>query len=100
MQGLIGAFDVSQDQAVQAHVAQVLQRSGIEKVVVPSGVLFDPASYEAVSTVITSDRSKAKRVAETIRPGWKGPTGMLRSAQVAVWVAEQRSDADGNGNPK
>lgn len=95
MQGLIGAYDVAHDEAVQAHVAQVLQRNGIEKVIVPTGVLFDPASYEAVSTEKTSDPAKIKRVATTVRPGWKGSTGMVRAAQVAVWVAEQGSDNDG-----
>lgn len=95
MQGLIGAYDVSRDEAVQAHVVQVLQRNGIERVTVPTGVLFDPASYEAVSTVHTADPGKIKRVAETIRPGWKGPNGLVRSAQVAVWVAEQGPDSDG-----
>lgn len=91
VQGLIGAYDVSRDEAVQAHVAQVLQRTGIEKIVVTAGVAFDPASYEAVSTVSTSDPAKVKRVAETIRPGWKSPTGMVRAAQVAVWVADHGS---------
>lgn len=95
MQGLIGAYDLAHDEAVQAHVAQVLQRNGIEKIVVPTGVQFDPASYEAVSTEATSDPAKIKRVSSTVRPGWKGSTGMVRSAQVAVWVAEQGADADG-----
>lgn len=87
MKGLIGAYDVSQSDAVQAHVVQVLQRTGIERVIVPAGVEFDPSSYEAVSTEATSDPTQVKRVAKTIRPGWKGATGMIRYAQVAVWVA-------------
>ena len=86
VQGLIGVYDVSGNAAVQAHVAQVLSRVGVQRVAVDPGAVFDPSVYEAVSTATTDDPDKVQRVIETIRPGWQRPDMVLRPPQVAVWV--------------
>ena len=91
--GLIGAYDLSANVAVQAHIAQVLGRVGVERVEVPSGAAFDPSIYEAVSTVATDDPQRFQRVAATLRPGWRRVDAILRSPQVSVWVADPQMQA-------
>jgi GrpE len=86
--GLIGAYDLSTNAALQAHIAQVLERVGVDCVEVPSGAAFDPSRYEAVSTVATDDPSRHQRVVETLRPGWRRHDAVLRFPQVSVWVAD------------
>lgn len=90
--GLIGAYDLSADLSVQAHIAQVLARVGIERVVIDPGTKFDAKVCEAVSTMGTDDPSQYSRVAETIRPGWVGTGTVLRPPQVAVWISSGAGD--------
>jgi hypothetical protein len=91
--GLIGAYDLSANVAVQAHIAQVLARVGVERVEVASGAAFDPAIYEAVSTVATDDPHRFQRVAATLRPGWRRLDAIVRTPQVSVWVADPKMQA-------
>jgi GrpE len=94
--GLIGAYDLSANAAVQTHIAQVLARVGVERVVVQSGVPFDPSLCEAVSTVVTEDPARFQHVVEMVRPGWRQTDAVLRSPQVSVWVAAP-ADSDSAG---
>ncbi len=86
--GLIGAYDLSPNAALQTHISQVLARVGVDRIEVPSGAVFDPSSCEAISTVSTENRDLYQRVSETLRPGWRGRGAILRPPQVAVWVAD------------
>jgi hypothetical protein len=86
--GLIGAYDLSPNAALQTHIAQVLARVGVDRIDVPSGAVFDPAVCEAISTVATQDQHLYQRVSKTLRPGWRRPDEVLRSPQVSVWVAD------------
>jgi hypothetical protein len=86
--GLIGAYDLSPNAALQSHIVQVLARVGVDRMEVPSGAAFDPSVCEAISTVATDDPSLFQRVSETLRPGWRRPDAVLRSPQVSVWVAD------------
>jgi hypothetical protein len=95
--GLIGAYDLSASAAVQAHIAQVLARVGVDRVEVPSGEVFDPSVCEAVSTVVTAEPQRDRRVAETLRPGWRRSGAVLRSPQVSVWVADPSGPGSGAG---
>lgn len=93
IKGLIGAYDLSPNPALQTHIAQVLARVGVDRIEVPSGAMFDPSLCEAISTVATADQALYQRVSETLRPGWRGRDEILRPPQVAVWVADpNRSD--------
>jgi hypothetical protein len=86
--GLIGAYDLSPNAALQTHIAQVLARVGVARIEVPSGTVFDPSVCEAISTMKTDDQHLHRRVSETLRPGWRRPDEVLRSPQVSVWIAE------------
>lgn len=86
--GLIGAYDLSPNSALQTHIAQVLARVGVDRIEVPAGSVFDPSVCEAISTVTTNDHDLYQRVSETLRPGWRGRDAILRPPQVAVWVAD------------
>lgn len=98
--GLIGAYDLSANVAVQTHIAQVLARVGVERMEVPAGAAFDPSVYEAVSTVATADPQRYRRVAETLRPGWRRSDAVLRSPQVSVWVADPSGSGSAAGEPR
>jgi molecular chaperone GrpE (heat shock protein) len=95
--GLIGAYDLSPNAALQTHIAQVLARIGVDRVEVPSGTVFDPSACEAISTVATDDPSLYQRVSETLRPGWRRPDAVLRSPQVSVWVADPTQTSQPGG---
>jgi hypothetical protein len=86
--GLIGVYDLSTSSAVQTEIAQVLARVNVERVEVLPGTAFDPSRFEAVSTVMSGDPTHHQRVAQTLRPGWRGVDAVLRSPQVSVWVAD------------
>ena len=86
--GLIGAYDLSPNPALQTHIAQVLARIGVDRIDVPPGAMFDPSACEAISTESTDDPSLNQRVSETLRPGWRRLDAVLRSPQVSVWVAD------------
>lgn len=94
--GLIGAYDLSPNSALQTHIAQVLARVGVERIEVPSGAVFDPSLCEAISTVTTEDHGLYQRVSETLRPGWRGRDAILRPPQVAVWVADPSTPGQSN----
>lgn len=86
--GLIGAYDLSANAAVQTYIAQVLARVGVERTEAAPGAAFDPSVHEAVSTVTTEDSACYRRVAQTLRPGWRRLGAVLRAPQVSVWVAD------------
>lgn len=94
--GLIGAYDLSPNSALQTHIAQVLARVGVDRIEVPSGSVFDPSVCEAISTVATEDNDLYQRVSETLRPGWRGRDAILRPPQVAVWVADPSTPGQPN----
>jgi GrpE len=85
--GLIGAYDLSANPAVQSYITQVLARVGVQHVEVPPGTSFDPVVHEAVSTIATDEPDRVNRVAATLRPGWRGSNEVLRPPQVSVWIA-------------
>jgi hypothetical protein len=95
--GLIGAYDLSPNSALQTHIAQVLARVGVDRMEVPSGAVFDPSVCEAISTVATDDAHLYQRVSETLRPGWRRMDAVLRSPQVSVWVADPSKTGQPNG---
>jgi len=86
--GLIGVYDLSANGAVQTYIAQVLARVGVERTEAAPGAAFDPSIHEAVSTVTTEDSASLRRVAQTLRPGWRRLGVVLRPPQVSVWVAD------------
>lgn len=98
MNRLIDVYDLSPNAAVQAHVMQVSQRVGFDRVMVGSGAVFGPSLCEAVATVVTDDPCKYQRVAETIRPGWRRPDVLVRSPRVAMWGAEPASSGEQSGS--
>lgn len=85
--GLIGLYDLTTDGAVRAHIAQLLQGVGVERDVIPVGATFDPAVHDPVSTEQTGIRLRDRRVAKTIRPGWRWGMRIIRAPLVTVWVA-------------
>ena len=95
--GLIGAYDLSPNPALQTHIAQVLARIGVDRMEVPSGSVFDPSVCDAISTVTTDDPHLYQRVSETLRPGWRRPDAVLRSPQVSVWVADPTTTSQPGG---
>ena len=86
--GLIGAYDLSPNPALQTHITQVLARVGVHRIEVAAGEVFDPSLCEAISTVATEEQDLYQRVSETLRPGWRGRDAVLRPPQVAVWIAD------------
>jgi hypothetical protein len=88
LDGMIGVYDLSANAAVQTYITHVLQRIGVNRELMDIGAEFDADACEAVSMVVTDDPGRHHRVAETIRPGWRGPDMVLRPPQVSVWVCD------------
>lgn len=84
--GLIGTYDLTDDGALRAHIAQVLRRVGVERDVVAVGAVFDPTVHHAVATEPTGIRVRNHRVIKTIRPGWSCGRIVIRAPEVAVWT--------------
>ncbi len=68
---------------IRERLRQALAAEGVE-VIRTAGEPFDPAVAEAVSTEITTDRSKNGVVVEEIEPGYRLGAALLRPARVRV----------------
>jgi hypothetical protein len=85
-QGLIGTFDLAgSSPAVQAHVRQVLRRSGVVPLDVSPGSPFDPEAHLAVDTE-PGGPQQSGNVARQVRTGWSRQGSVLRPAEVVVWT--------------
>lgn len=84
---LIQAYDLaSGSPAMRAHLEQSLQRAGVEIVPCQPGDAFNPSAHDALETRRAPDPSQAHTIAEVLRPGWRRATGLVRTAEVAVWT--------------
>ena len=89
--GLIGAHDLAgPNDAVRAHVEQVLRRAGVRPVHTEAGAVFDPEVQEAVATESLSahpdPRPAPGTVAKVVRPGWQDDEVSYRATEVVVWT--------------
>lgn len=72
-------------------LAEQMQEAGVRRIDA-AGVDFDPACMEAVEVVCEPALDDA-RVVEVVTPGYAGPAGLLRPAQVVVNRSEGRGAA-------
>jgi hypothetical protein len=86
IKGLVGAHDLAENSpAVQAHIEQVLRRSGVVRIDCPVGTPFDATTQTVVDTEPARHPDEVHRVARQLRPGWSRNRIPLRLAEVVVW---------------
>ncbi len=73
--------------AVQVQLERTLRSAGVDRVPVSPGDLFDPAFHLAVATETTERAADDRHVCREVRAGWMTSTGVLRPAEVVVWMA-------------
>jgi hypothetical protein len=83
--GLIGAYDLSESDAVRAHVEKSLRGVGIRMVSPTSGDPFDTTIHNGVAGVPSPNPALVFRIARVLRPGWQSSEGVLRPADVEVF---------------
>lgn len=79
---LITAHDVAADDAERAAVEAELAGHGVERVMAQAGDPIDPAIHNVVQVEQSSASYSSPAVTRVVRPGWKGPTGLIRPADV------------------
>lgn len=72
--------------AVQVQLERTLRGAGVDRVRVVDGDVFDPAFHLAVATAPTPHRELDRRIAREVRAGWMTAAGILRPAEVVVWM--------------
>lgn len=90
VRGLIGAFDISAEESVRAHVEQALNGVGVEIVAPSRGTVFDPHVHQCVDTSPAAGAEEDNRIAGIVRPGWRSRDGYeFRQPQVVVGKVNQ-----------
>lgn len=88
--GLIGAHDLATtNEAVRAHIEQILRRAGVQATDARAGEVFDPDRHAAVGTEpapADDPAASAGRIARTVRPGWQDGAVIYRVTEVVVWT--------------
>ncbi len=93
--GLIAAHDLAMASgpdgseggvAVQVQLERTLRAAGVDRVAVAEGDVFDPAFHLAVATEAAPRPDLDRRVAREVRAGWMSAAGILRPAEVVVWM--------------
>lgn len=84
--GLIGCHDLARDGALRGHVEQVLRGAGIVALRPPPGSRVDGDRCEVVGTAPAPSPQQVGAVADLVRAGWAGGAGLVRPAQVTVFV--------------
>ncbi|WP_433665079.1 hypothetical protein ACQPW1_24515 [Nocardia sp. CA-128927] len=87
--GLIRAYDLSEsiDEA-RMHIWRELDCVGVKYFQPVENDVVDPSKHVQVGTTATDRSSLVGRVATTPRLGWRDQHGVLRQADVTVWVAD------------
>jgi hypothetical protein len=83
---LITLADLAHGPAAEAQAVRVLRGVGLQEISVKPGSRFDDTVHHAASTRQTSDPALQGLVAEVVRSGWTNRHGVLRPADVVVWV--------------
>jgi len=93
--GLIAAHDLASASgpdggeggvAVQVQLERTLRGAGIDRVAVTGGDVFDPAFHLAVATEAAPRPDLDRRIAREVRAGWMSAAGILRPAEVVVFM--------------
>jgi hypothetical protein len=85
VQGIIGAYDLSDSDVVRAHVEKTLRGVGITVITPTLGEPFDFALHNGVSAVAPPSPDLGFHVAKVLRPGWQSASGVVRPADVEVF---------------
>lgn len=93
--GLIAAHDLASaggpqgpegGVAVQAQLERTLRGAGVDRLPVAEGDLFDPAFHLVADTEPAPEPGLERHVAREVRPGWASAGGVIRPAEVVVWI--------------
>lgn len=85
LHGLIAVADLTESPAVLAQVRTTLTRAHIVEVAPVPGESFDPHAHNGVGWQEAPTPDQDRRIARVLRPGWRGPEGLIRPADVEVY---------------
>lgn len=84
---LIGIHDLDGGTSARERIREDLAQVNVHMLDAAPGALFDSAHHKAVSGAVAATPAQIGTIAALVRPGWVGPAGILRFAEVAVYVA-------------
>ncbi|MCQ4127576.1 hypothetical protein NOU13_24030 [Rhodococcus erythropolis] len=84
---LIGIHDLDGGTSARERIREDLAQVDVHILDAAPGALFDSAHHKAVSGAVAATPDQVGTIATLVRPGWVGPAGILRFAEVAVYVA-------------
>ncbi|MFF1553072.1 hypothetical protein ACFVX3_18765 [Rhodococcus erythropolis] len=84
---LIGIHDLDGGISARERIREDLAQVNVHMLDTAPGALFDSAHHKAVSGAVAATPAQVGTIAALVRPGWVGPAGILRFAEVEVYVA-------------
>lgn len=84
---LIGIHDLDGGVSARERIREDLAQVNVHILDVAPGALFDSAHHKAVSGTVATSPEQVGTIAALVRPGWVGPAGIIRFAEVAVYIA-------------
>jgi molecular chaperone GrpE (heat shock protein) len=84
---LITLADLITTPAASVQAVRTLRTLGVEPIAAEVNGPFIPDIHAAVATRATNDPARANTIAVVHRAGWRSASGVLRPADVEIWVA-------------
>jgi hypothetical protein len=90
---LITLADLITTPAAAVQATRALRTLTVEPVEAEVDGSFSPDIHAAVATRVTTDPAQVNTIAVVHRAGWRSPSGVLRPADVEIWVAASTGEA-------
>lgn len=84
---LIGIHDLDGGTSARDRIREDLAQVDVHILDAAPGAPFDSAHHKAVAGTVAAMPNQVGTIAALVRPGWVGPAGVIRFAEVAVYVA-------------
>ena len=84
---LIGIHDLDGGTSARERIREDLAQVNVHMLDAAPGALFDSAHHKAVSGAVAATPAQIGTIAALVRPGWVGPAGIIRFAEVTVYIA-------------
>ena len=84
---LIGIHDLDGGSSARERIREDLAQVNVHMLDAAPGALFDSAHHKAVSGAVAATPAQIGTIAALVRPGWVGPAGIIRFAEVSVYIA-------------
>ena len=84
---LIGIHDLDGGVSARERIREDLAQVNVHMLDAAPGALFDSAHHKAVSGAVAATPAQVGTIAALVRPGWIGPAGIIRFAEVSVYIA-------------